>query len=122
MGSRTQYVLCRDAVELLLLPFGLRKGRNKSGRRYCTPLKMALASGQGQMSGSKGAWQSNFALSSLLVLDWISMKFPVATEGFLSVLYCGVQRPRVSSRNHLEVSQLTSVHSDKQERLSNPQK
>lgn len=48
-----------------------------------TPPKSALASGQGQMSGSKRTWQSNFA--SVLVIDWVFMKFPSATQRFLRV-------------------------------------
>lgn len=54
-------------------------------------------------------------LSSLLVIDWIFMKFPSATWGFLSVFVLWYMKTRSLAGIILEMSQLTSVHLDKQE-------
>lgn len=69
------------------------------GSGSLAPQKMALASGQGQMSGSKRA-QQIFLLSSLLVIDWIFMKLPSATRGFLGVFVLWCNENQVSSRYH----------------------
>lgn len=61
-------------------------------------------------------------MSSLLVIDWIFMKFPSATlKAFSVVLYFGVMKTSLTAII-LEESQLTSEHSDKQKHLSHPQK
>lgn len=60
-------------------------------------------------------------MSFLLVIDWIFMKFQHATHGFLSICVLWYNENQGSLAGIiLEVSQLTSVCSEKEEHLNHP--